>query len=91
MFFNLHAQPTAPEPGNKELTALFDSYYEEFLKMNPVNATFNGDNRYNDLFYIDFTDCFRVAYPIFYNRYLTALKKFNRSALMIMIRSIMMY
>jgi uncharacterized protein (DUF885 family) len=30
------------------LTALYDQYWEEVLKLNPVQATFQGDNRYND-------------------------------------------
>ncbi|HEY5612967.1 MAG TPA: DUF885 domain-containing protein, partial [Lysobacter sp.] len=30
------------------LNALYDQYWEEVLKLNPVQATFQGDNRYND-------------------------------------------
>ncbi|KRD30491.1 hypothetical protein ASE35_17385 [Lysobacter sp. Root916] len=31
-----------------KLTALYGQYWEEMLKLNPVQATFQGDNRYND-------------------------------------------
>jgi len=31
------------------LNALYDQYWEEVLKLNPVQATFQGDARYNDL------------------------------------------
>ncbi|NUO77381.1 MAG: DUF885 family protein [Lysobacter sp.] len=31
-----------------KLTALYAQYWEEVLKLNPVQATFQGDNRYND-------------------------------------------
>ena len=31
-------------------TQLLDNYYEDGLKLNPLNATMAGDNRYNDLF-----------------------------------------
>ncbi|RDZ29059.1 DUF885 domain-containing protein [Lysobacter silvisoli] len=31
-----------------KLTALYAQYWEETLKLNPVQATFQGDNRYND-------------------------------------------
>ena len=31
-----------------ELDALYAEYWEESLKLNPINATFIGDNRYND-------------------------------------------
>lgn len=44
---------------NKELAALFDKYYEENLRLFPLSATFNGDNRYNDLLPVDFTDSYR--------------------------------
>jgi uncharacterized protein (DUF885 family) len=40
----------------KELSTLVDNYYEEQLKLNPISATANGDNRYNDQLNIDFTD-----------------------------------
>ena len=66
---------------NKELTALFDKYYEENLKLFPLSATFNGDNRYNDLLPVDFTDSYREKQIEFYTRYLTLLSKFDRDKL----------
>jgi len=33
---------------SQRLNALFDQYWEEVLKLNPVQATFQGDSRYND-------------------------------------------
>src|SRR3546814_19393249 len=30
------------------LDALYEPYWEELLKLNPLQATFQGDNRYND-------------------------------------------
>ena len=30
------------------LNALYEQYWEELLKLNPLQATFQGDNRYND-------------------------------------------
>ncbi len=32
----------------KQLNALYAEFWEETLKLNPVQATFQGDNRYND-------------------------------------------
>lgn len=37
----------APTPG-EALQTLFSDYWEENLKLNPLNATFVGDTRYND-------------------------------------------
>ena len=66
---------------NTELAALFDKYYEENLQLFPLNATYQGDNRYNDLLPIDFTDSYRDKLKEFYNRYLTLLSKFDRDKL----------
>ncbi len=66
---------------SQDLAALVNTYWEEYLKSNPVSATFLGDNRYNDLLYIDFTDERRQEARAFDRKYLTALSKFNRSKL----------
>ncbi|HLM52592.1 MAG TPA: DUF885 domain-containing protein, partial [Pseudoxanthomonas sp.] len=41
-------QQQAASPAAR-LTALYHQYWEEQLKLNPVQATFQGDPRYNDL------------------------------------------
>jgi uncharacterized protein (DUF885 family) len=45
------AQPAAPDAAaiEAQLAALYDEFWEEQLKLNPVQATFVGDARYNDL------------------------------------------
>jgi uncharacterized protein (DUF885 family) len=40
------AKPATPAVMNQ----LYADYWEEFLRDNPVSATFNGDNRFNDRF-----------------------------------------
>ncbi|HVF82138.1 MAG TPA: DUF885 family protein, partial [Flavisolibacter sp.] len=66
---------------NQELAALFSNYYEENLKLNPTSATVNGDNRYNHLLYIDFTDSYSAVLKDFYTRNLNALQQFKRPSL----------
>jgi len=66
---------------NTELSALLDKYYEERLQLFPVEATIDGDNRYNDKFYVDFTDSYRQKLKEFYNRYLIYVTRFDREAL----------
>ncbi len=66
---------------NKELSVLLDKYYEERLQIFPVEATVNGDARYNDKLYIDFTDSYRQKLKEFYNRYRVYIAKFDRDAL----------
>jgi uncharacterized protein (DUF885 family) len=41
------AGPVAASSG-QQLNALLDAYFEESLRLNPLKATFIGDNRYND-------------------------------------------
>ncbi len=44
-----------PKP-NETLNKIVSDYYEKQLELNPLAATANGDNRYNDLLTLDFTD-----------------------------------
>ncbi len=66
---------------NKELAAMLDKYYEERMQLFPVEATVNGDNRYNDKLYADFTDSYRKKLKDFYSNYLVYITHFNRESL----------
>jgi uncharacterized protein (DUF885 family) len=66
---------------NTELSALLDKYYEERMELFPFEATFNGDNRFNDKWYVDFTDSYRGKLKAFYDRYRIYISKFERDAL----------
>lgn len=66
---------------NKDLAALFDNYYEQRLKLYPLEATAIGDTRYNDLLPFDITDSYRDTLTNFYNKYLTYVSKYNRENL----------
>ena len=77
----LFAQPTSLRPVNGELHKLFDDADEEFLKLNPISATFRGDNRYNDKMPIDFTDSYREKQKAYFTKNLEAIGKFKRDDL----------
>ncbi|MBS1607499.1 MAG: DUF885 domain-containing protein [Bacteroidetes bacterium] len=66
---------------NKELASFFEQYHEDNLKLFPLSATFEGDNRYNDLLPADFTDSYRDSTKRFYERYLKELSSFDTSKL----------
>lgn len=66
---------------NKAFNDFITQYYEDGIKLFPVGATFNGDNRYNDLLYVDFTDSYRKKIAAYNKKYLQLLKQFNRAAL----------
>ena len=70
-----------PTENNKELSSLFDRYYEDRLKLFPLEATMTGDNRYNNLLYVDFTDTYRAKSKDFYQNYLNSITAFNRDSL----------
>lgn len=44
------SSPAHASPESDALNALVEEYYEEFLVLNPIFATFNGDHRYDDRF-----------------------------------------
>ncbi len=44
---------------NKKIQELIGNYYEERLKLYPIEATSNGDNRYNDQLYVDISEDYR--------------------------------
>lgn len=66
---------------NPQLAAFFEQYHEDNLKLFPLNATFEGDSRYNDLLPADFTDTYRDSTRRFYERYLNGLSAFDTSKL----------
>ena len=44
-----HAASAARESKAQQLNRLYEAFWEENLKLNPIQATFQGDPRYNDL------------------------------------------
>ena len=66
---------------NKDLATMLDKYYEERLQLFPLEATSNGDNRYNDKLYADFTNSYRETLKSFYSKYSTEIEKFKRDDL----------
>ena len=60
---------------------LFDNYYEEKLPLYPLEATMNGDNRYNDLFPNDLTNDYKKKLVDFYSKYQKNLDKYDREEL----------
>src|SRR6478735_9703722 len=66
---------------NKALRQLFDNYYEERLKLFPLEATSIGDNRYNDLLPNDGSAQYREQLHAFYLKYKNQLAGFKRESL----------
>lgn len=66
---------------NKDFASLLDKYYNERMQMFPLEATNNGDNRFNNMLPADFTDSYRNKLIDFFDRYQISLKAFNREQL----------
>ncbi|OQP64252.1 hypothetical protein A3860_19945 [Niastella vici] len=73
--------PATPAASNKELAALFEKYYNGRMALLPVEATINGDTRYNDQLPAEFTDSYRGKLSAFFTENLQAVQQFNREQL----------
>jgi uncharacterized protein (DUF885 family) len=51
---------------NNKIQELIGNYYEERLKLYPIEATSNGDNRYNDQLYVDISEDYRNKTLMFF-------------------------
>lgn len=66
---------------NKDFASLLDKYYDERMHMFPLEATINGDNRFNNLLPADFTDSYRKKLIAFFNIWQNSLTTFDREQL----------
>ncbi|MVT07151.1 DUF885 domain-containing protein [Chitinophaga tropicalis] len=66
---------------NQQLHQLFEKYYRESQQLEPLNATFAGDHRYDDLLPNDGTIAYTQQKSAFDKKYLHLLSGYNRNAL----------
>ncbi|MDB9712836.1 DUF885 domain-containing protein [Flavobacteriaceae bacterium] len=62
---------------NKELNNILENYYQDGLKLNPINATAEGDSRYNDKFPELITDDYKNSQKLYYKKYLNEISNFD--------------
>ncbi|WP_419212235.1 DUF885 domain-containing protein [Maribacter sp. X9] len=72
------ANPTIINIG---FNSLLMSYYEDGLKLNPLTATSQGDDRYNDTLPNFLSDAYREKLKNYYTNYLAKSKKFETAKL----------
>lgn len=65
----------------QKLSHVFESYWEEHSRLFPLDATQQGDNRYNHLLPNDQTAEYRKELRDYFSDYLNRLKKFDRNKL----------
>ena len=74
-------QPMTNEVKQQDIQAMFEEYYEERLRLYPLEATAIGDHRYNDQLPAETSDAYREKLTAFYKKYALAIAKFDRSKL----------
>ncbi|MCB2377270.1 DUF885 domain-containing protein [Hymenobacter sp. BT635] len=78
----LTSHTTAPTAADSpQLAAMFEKYWDERAKLFPLEATSQGDNRYNDQLPNDGTVAYRATQRQFFQQYLDQAKKFDRTKL----------
>ena len=78
------AAPAAVDRGQAEsqkLNAIFDEYFEEYLRQNPILATSIGDPRYNDRFVVGISPAAIAAEEKLQRDYLARLQTVDRAVL----------
>lgn len=85
LFFILascHNGQTSKQPvTSANLDTLLNSYWEERMQLYPLEATANGDNRYNDKWTITISESFRDSLKRFYQKYMDEAGKLDTAGL----------
>lgn len=77
----LMPKETSVKEDNKSFGLFLAQYYEGRMRLSPLEATQNGDSRYNDQLPVDFADGYRDSLKNFYTQFKEGLGKFDRSSL----------
>ena len=72
---------TAATSDNKDLSGLFSQFWDKQSRLDPLSATAQGDNRFNDILPNDQTQAYRDTLSGFYQDYLARVEKFDRNTL----------
>src|SRR4051812_46390921 len=70
------AKKVAPAEDDKQFKAMLDSYYQERMKLFPLESTTSGDSIYNNLLPNNLTDNYSKQVKAFFDKYSTEAKKY---------------
>lgn len=73
--------PQKRNDNGKRLAQILERYWEERMMLYPLEATANGDNRYNDRMTITISESFRDSAAKFYKKYLEEANSLDTSGL----------
>jgi len=74
-------QATTNEQTKTSMADIAKNYYDERLKLFPLEATANGNNNYNDQLFVDISEEFRAKTKSFYQNQLDILTKVDYTSL----------
>lgn len=66
---------------SKSFTELTKSYFDDRNELNPLTATFYGQNQYNNQLQLEMTEEFRAKQKTFFDKYESELTKIDESSL----------
>ena len=69
------------EKKEQNFKAITDAYFEAQNDLNPLDATQNGQNEYNDKLVFEMTDSYRKKQAAFYDKFENELKTIDTTAL----------
>ena len=69
------------EKKEQDFKAITDNYFKEKNALNPLDATLNGQNEYNDQLVFEMTDSYRNKRKAFFEKYLGELKAIDTTQL----------
>ena len=69
------------EEKSVDFKKITESYFDEKNTLNPLDATLNGQNKYNDQLQFEMTDSFRKKQAEFFDKYETELSKIDFESL----------
>ncbi|RAV98088.1 DUF885 domain-containing protein [Pseudochryseolinea flava] len=72
---------SAPTPQAQSMGNLLESYYEDYLILNPLEATQIDDKRYNNILLNDISEAHRSKVASFCKQYQDSLQNYDRAAL----------
>ena len=72
---------TASENKQKDFTEFLQRYYDNRMELFPLDATANGDNRFNDILPVDISDAYREKEKKFFQDYLNELNTYDETKL----------
>ena len=73
--------PTTSANSGKQLADILNNYWEERMQLFPLEATGNGDNRYNDRLTVLISETFRDSTGRFFKKYLDQVSQLDSAKL----------